>query len=117
MRVVHCCSEQDYFQALESAGSRLVVVDCFAEWCPPCRQIAPVVEALAREHPEILFLKVDVDKVPSIKGILNVFAMPSFYFFKDGARVGSFMGANEGMLRRGVANGGHVGMCSSCAIQ
>eukprot|EP00537_Pseudo-nitzschia_pungens_P004292 CAMPEP_0172359924 /NCGR_PEP_ID=MMETSP1060-20121228/4033_1 /TAXON_ID=37318 /ORGANISM="Pseudo-nitzschia pungens, Strain cf. cingulata" /LENGTH=123 /DNA_ID=CAMNT_0013081747 /DNA_START=36 /DNA_END=407 /DNA_ORIENTATION=+ len=116
-RVVHCSSEQDYHQAIESAGDRLVVVDCFAEWCPPCRKIAPVVEALAREHPEILFVKVDVDQVPTIKSILGVFAMPSFYFFKDGARAGSFMGANESMLRRGIANDGRVGICSSCVIQ
>ena len=86
--------------------------------CPPCRQIAPVVDALARQHPEILFVKVDVDKVPSIKLILGVFAMPSFYFLKEGNKVGSFMGANEALLKKGIANDGQVGgICSSCSIQ
>lgn len=117
-QVVYCSIQQDYYQAIESAGSKLVVVDCFAEWCPPCRTIAPVFDALAREHPEIVFIKVDVDKVPAIKRILGVWAMPSFFFLREGNKVGSFMGANEGLLRRGVANGGNVGgICSSCVVQ
>jgi len=118
-KVVYCSTEQDYYHAIELAGSRLVVVDCFAEWCPPCKQIAPVFDALAKEHEEILFVKVDVDKVPSIKYILGVFAMPSFYFLKDGSKVGSFMGASEAKLRLGIANDGKIGgICASlCAIQ
>lgn len=85
--------------------------------CPPCRQIAPVFEALARQHSDIVFIKVDVDKVPTIKAILGVWAMPSFFFFKGGKKISGFMGANEGTLRRGVANDGNIGMCSSCCIQ
>lgn len=89
--------------------------------CPPCKQIAPVFDALAREHSPkgIVFVKIDVDQVPSIKSILGVWAMPSFFFLKDGNKVGSFMGANENLLRQGIANDGNVGgICSSmCIIQ
>ncbi|VEU36157.1 unnamed protein product [Pseudo-nitzschia multistriata] len=117
-RVVHCTTEREYWEAIESAGSNLVVVDCFAEWCPPCRQIAPFFDALSLEHPEVVFVKVDVDKVPGIGRILGVWAMPSFFFLKDGETVGSFTGAREGLLRQGIANGGRVGgVCSSCAVQ
>ena len=77
-----------------------------------------MVDAYAWEHPEILFVKVDVDKVPTIKTILTVFAMPSFYFLKEGNKVGSFMGANEALLKKGIENDGYVGgICSSCSIQ
>jgi len=77
-----------------------------------------VFDALAREHPEVVFVKVDVDKVPSIKVILGVWAMPSFFFLRDGDKVGSFMGANEALLRRGISTGGNVGgICSSCSVQ
>ena len=79
-----------------------------------------MVDALARQHPEILFVKVDVEQVPSIKVILGVWAMPSFYFLKEGEKVGSFMGANEALLKKGIANDGYVGgsICSSlCSIQ
>jgi thioredoxin 1 len=88
--------------------------------CPPCRRIAPVLDALARQHADdVLFVKVDVDRLPSVKAALGVYAMPSFYFFRHGNRVGSFLGANEALLRKGIANGGNVGMCSSlpCTIQ
>ncbi|KAG7368203.1 thioredoxin [Nitzschia inconspicua] len=115
--VVHCTTEQEYYQVLNDSGSKLVVIDVFAEWCSPCRQIAPVFEALARQHPNVVFVKVDVDKVPTIKTILGVWAMPSFFFFKNGKKLSSFMGANENALRRGIANDGNVGMCSSCSIQ
>jgi thioredoxin 1 len=78
--------------------------------CGPCQNIAPVFEALARQHHNIVFLKVDVDKVPSIKKTLGVWAMPTFAFLKKGRKVGSFMGANEKMLRRGLEHDGHVGI-------
>jgi thioredoxin 1 len=75
-----------------------------------------VFEALARQHPNVVFLKIDVDKVPTIKAILGIWAMPSFFFFKNKQKVGSFMGANESALRRGIANDGQVSICSSCVI-
>mmetsp|Transcript_13534 Transcript_13534/g.28568 ORF Transcript_13534/g.28568 Transcript_13534/m.28568 type:complete len:133 (-) Transcript_13534:1943-2341(-) len=115
---IHCTTEEAYYQAIDSAKGKLVVVDCFAEWCPPCKHIAPVVDALAREHPEIVFVKVDVDEVPAIKTILGVWVLPSFFFLREGNKVGSFTGANEGLLRKGIANDGYVGgVCSSCVIQ
>mmetsp|Transcript_30649 Transcript_30649/g.34941 ORF Transcript_30649/g.34941 Transcript_30649/m.34941 type:complete len:126 (-) Transcript_30649:342-719(-) len=115
-KVVHCSNEEDYYEILERADNKLVVVDCFAEWCPPCKAIAPVFEALAQQHPEVVFLKVDVDQMPSIKSILNVWAMPTFAFLKHGSKVGSFVGAKESTLRYGIENDGNVGVCASCTI-
>jgi thioredoxin 1 len=85
--------------------------------CGPCVHIAPVYEAMARQYTDVVFLKVDVDKVPSIKSILGVWAMPTFAFLRNGKKVGSFMGADERMLRRGIENNGNMGVCSSCLIQ
>ncbi|CAN0403730.1 unnamed protein product, partial [Discosporangium mesarthrocarpum] len=48
-------------QELKNAGSMLVVVDFFAEWCGPCKQIAPAFKAMAKDFPKVVFLKVDVD--------------------------------------------------------
>ena len=117
-KVIYIHSRDEYYEALDAAGDRLVVVDCYAEWCPPCQQISPLVDALALEYPEVRFLKVDVEKVPTIKSDLGIWAMPTFVFLKDGNKVGAFMGAKEDLLRKGVANGGNVGACASfCAIQ
>ena len=112
-------SEAEYRDAMEAVGDRLVVVDCFAEWCPPCRQMAPVFDSLAKEYPNVVFLKVDMDKVPSLKNELSVWALPTFAFLRYGKRVGGFMGANPSLLRRGLENNGEVSLCSSipCSIQ
>ena len=80
---------------------------------------------MAREHPGVVFLKVDVDRTPSIKTILGVWAMPTFFFLREGNKIGSVMGANENLLRKGIANDGYIGMAggicpavtSSCTIQ
>jgi thioredoxin 1 len=117
--VISCHSEADYYAALALAGDRLVVVDCYASWCPPCRQIAPVFSALALHYTDVVFLKVDMEAAPGLKGALGVWALPTFLFFRYGKKVGSFMGANERLLRRGLEHNGEVSMCSSlpCIVQ
>lgn len=67
-----------------------VAVDFFADWCPPCKQIAPIYETLAEKHsvPNTLaFAKVNVDHAQDIASTYRVTAMPTFMFFKDGKQV------------------------------
>lgn len=45
-------------------GDKVVIIDFFAEWCGPCKLIAPKFEKLAGEHEDIIFAKVNVDDVP-----------------------------------------------------
>ena len=80
--VICCNSLQDYNNALQAAEDRLVVIDCYAEWCPPCRQISPVFQVLAADYPTVIFIKLDIDKVPELKTELGIWAMPTFVFFK-----------------------------------
>ena len=116
--IIHCTSANDYHTALEDAGDRLVVVDCYAPWCPPCQQIAPIFERLAGEYPHVVFIKVDMDQAgASLKSELGVWALPTFCFFRHGRKLGSFMGANVTLLRQGLENDGRVSMCSMCSIQ
>ena len=112
----HCQSIAEYRAAIASAGDRLVVVDCAASWCPPCRQIAPIFEELAVKYKDVVFVKVDVDQVPEIKNILTIWALPTFYFLRYGEKQGSFMGADVGKLRHGLENNGIVSICGSCEI-
>ena len=117
--VIICNNDDEYNKAIERAGpERLVVVDCFADWCGPCRAIAPLFQRLATEHIDIVFVKVDVDACPRTARSLRVMAMPTFVFLKNGNRMGSFMGANEALLLRGIESDGKVGgICSSCVVQ
>ncbi|KAK2594311.1 hypothetical protein QQS21_007956 [Conoideocrella luteorostrata] len=67
-----------------------VAVDFFADWCPPCKAIAPVFEQLASKHSKpgyLAFAKVNVDKVPSVASTYRVTSMPTFMFFKAANQV------------------------------
>ncbi|PSS00772.1 thioredoxin-like protein [Coniella lustricola] len=64
-----------------------VVVDFYADWCPPCRAIAPVFSKLADDnamHGQLAFAKVNVDYVNDVAARYGVSAMPTFVFFKNG---------------------------------
>ncbi|PGG97099.1 thioredoxin [Blastomyces parvus] len=71
----------------------LIVIDCFATWCGPCKTIAPRIVELSKSFPSVGFYKVDVDECPDIAQELGVRAMPTFVFFKDGMKVDEVVGA------------------------
>ncbi|GAW25084.1 putative thioredoxin [Rosellinia necatrix] len=79
------------------ASSACVVVDFYADWCPPCRAIAPVFSGLADAHADavdggsggrLAFAKVNVDRVPGVAAYFEVTAMPTFVVFRGGAPAG-----------------------------
>merc|ERR1712190_504539 len=78
----------DFQSQLKAAGDKLVVVDFYATWCPPCKAIAPEIEKLAKEHEgAVVFLKVDVDKAEDAAADNGISAMPTFIFFKKESKV------------------------------
>ncbi|MFD1880509.1 thioredoxin [Paracoccus pacificus] len=71
-----------------------VVVDFWAEWCSPCRQIGPSLEALADEYGDKLkIVKVNVDENPNSPAELGVRGIPALFMFKDGQVVSNKIGA------------------------
>lgn len=87
---------------LTSAGTKLVVVDFYAVWCGPCRNIAPVFEQFAAKYPKAVFLKVDVDKCPETAAANGVTAMPTFIFFRNKTKIDSLKGANQADLEEKI---------------
>jgi thioredoxin 1 len=85
-----------------AASSRLTVVDAFATWCGPCKAIAPVVEELSRKFTTTNFVKVDVDEAQECAQALQVTAMPTFVFFKNGLEIERMKGADPAALERFV---------------
>lgn len=71
-----------------------VVVDVWAPWCGPCKTLAPIVEAVAREHAlELRFFKLNADDHPSVATRLNVMSFPTLLVFQDGTVVKRLIGA------------------------
>ena len=74
--------------------TKLVLVDFWAEWCGPCKQIAPTLEELAEKYSENLSIcKVDVDANRELALQYNVRSIPSLMVFKNGEMVDSLIGA------------------------
>ncbi|KZM26912.1 protein disulfide oxidoreductase [Ascochyta rabiei] len=68
-------------------SNKYVVVDFYADWCPPCRAIAPVFSKLADDHAvagQLGFAKVNVDHVKDVAKKYGISAMPTFMFFESG---------------------------------
>lgn len=71
-----------------------VLVDFWADWCGPCKMIAPLVDELAQEYDgKIKFTKLDVDANPVTAGKYGVRSIPTMLIFKDGQPVGQVVGA------------------------
>ncbi|HIY05979.1 MAG TPA: thioredoxin [Candidatus Evtepia faecigallinarum] len=72
-----------------------VLVDFWAAWCGPCTALSPVVEELAREHPEITFGKINVDEAPELVVRYQVAAIPTLLLFRDGKPVDASVGVKS----------------------
>lgn len=76
------------------ADSKPVVIDFWAEWCGPCRTIAPIVEELAEEYADRVNIgKCDVDSADDVVATYRVRNIPTLVFIKDGNVVGKHVGA------------------------
>ncbi|KAG7541428.1 Thioredoxin domain [Arabidopsis thaliana x Arabidopsis arenosa] len=80
--MVDITSTEQFLNALKDAGDRLVIVDFYGTWCGSCRAMFPKLCKTAKEHPEILFLKVNFDENKSLCKSLNVKVLPYFHFYR-----------------------------------
>ncbi len=77
-------------EVLNSSG--LVLVDFWAEWCGPCRQLLPTMEEISQELPNIRIFKMNVDEAPLTPSNYGLRSIPSLLLFKDGKLVDTKVG-------------------------
>lgn len=81
------------FQAEVLESDTPVLVDFWAPWCGPCRVIAPHLEELAAEKPELRIVKLNVDENPATAAQYNVMSIPTLLLFKHGQVAKQIVGA------------------------
>jgi len=94
--------QTEFDNFLTEAGSKLVVIDFYADWCGPCKMIGPKFLKMAEDFPDVCFAKVNVDENSDTAEEEDITAMPTFKFYKNGNQVDVLTGANEAKLREKI---------------
>jgi thioredoxin 1 len=82
------------FEAEVLQSDKPTIIDFWAEWCAPCRQISPIIKELAEQHGEkVKIVKMDIDSNPSTPGQFGIRAIPTILAFKNGEVVQQLQGA------------------------
>lgn len=101
MSVTDVTDAQFESDVIERSRSLPVVVDFWAAWCGPCRQLSPTIERVAADHADaVAVYKMDVDANPQVSAMFGIRSIPTVIAFKDGKPVDAFLGAQpEGAVR------------------
>ena len=83
---------KDNFEQVKNSD-KPVLLDFYADWCGPCRMVAPVIEAIAEENPQYLICKINVDSEPELAEKFGVASIPTFVVMRDGEVIAREIGA------------------------
>jgi thioredoxin 1 len=73
--------------------NEIVLIDFWASWCGPCRQFAPVYEAVAERNPDVVFGKVDTEAEQELAGVFSIMSIPTLMIFREKVAVFAQPGA------------------------
>lgn len=95
-------NDANFFRFIEK-NSLPIIVDFWAEWCGPCKAMAPVFEAVAAESDGVLFAKVDTQEAQKIGAEAGIRSIPTLIFFHNGAEIDRVSGAlRESQLKQWI---------------
>lgn len=79
-------SNKESFNSIKDNADQVFFVFS-ASWCGPCQQLAPILEELATEFPDLLFVKVDIQSFPNITSSFGILSIPTIIIFENGKQI------------------------------
>ena len=84
-------------------NNKYVVVDFYAQWCGPCKRIAPEIDKLSQTNINVMFIKVDIEECEELADKYDIKSLPTFLFFVNGEKKDIVLGANLEELKKRVS--------------
>ena len=91
--IVKINSIEEYDNLLKQFPEKVIIIDFWAIWCGPCITFGPIFDQLNQKHSEFIFIKVNVDKLPSIAQRYRITGIPTILFIKDDKVIHKVIGA------------------------
>jgi len=91
--IVSIKSLEQFNNIMETSKDRLLVLDFYADWCPPCKELFPVLEKIGKEHPDIVAIyRINIDRHSELASSFRVTGIPHVAFVKNKENVLSLTG-------------------------
>ena len=90
MSIINLTKDSYHNEVMET--EKVVVIDFWATWCGPCKMMAPVVEEVAKDYPDVKVCKVNVDEEPDLSNAFKIVSIPTIVVIKNGEIIDSVVG-------------------------
>lgn len=90
MEIRHITNENFDAEVRQAAGP--VLADFYADWCGPCKMLAPIVEEIAQERPDLKVVKINVDEADAVAAEFGIMSIPTLILFRDGKAESKMVG-------------------------
>lgn len=90
MSIINLTKDSYHNEVMET--DKVVVIDFWATWCGPCKMMAPVVEEVAKDYPDVKVCKINVDEEPELSNAFKIVSIPTIVVIKNGEIIDSVVG-------------------------
>jgi thioredoxin len=88
-------TKQNAQSIIEKSKESIVIIDFYADWCAPCKQMAPIFEQVSEKYKNYVFAKANIEHVQELMQEFGVMNLPSFVVIKNGKKIGTIVGARS----------------------